>query len=489
MYLDDLKLPRPEMVIGDRRVPHADRQLVAVEDPSCGTLIGHIASATIDDVDLAVTEARKALGSREWSLLPPYERGMILEKIARKIEEHADELALLESYDNGKPVGGARAYDVANSIQTFRYMAGWCTKLTGTVHPVSAHGGPFLSHTQSAPVGVVGAIVPWNGPLIMAAWKIAPALAAGCTVVLKPSELTPYTALRLAELALEAGLPAGVLNVVTGYGNTVGKAIAEHPGINKIAFTGSSAVGKQLVQAAAPDLKRLTLELGGKSPSIIFADANLEKAIPGAAMSVLWNSGQICIAGSRVFVEERIFDDVVSGLAEFAAGLHVGDGRDPETVIGPLISEQHRSRVVGFINRGVSEGGKVVTGGKTVDRAGYFVEPTVFVDNAEDSTIMREEIFGPVIAVAPFRDKAAMIKQANDTKYGLGSYIWTTNLSTAYATANQIEAGSVWINTPGVFDPAIPFGGFKQSGWGREMGEQGIRAYTEDRTITAWVGD
>jgi acyl-CoA reductase-like NAD-dependent aldehyde dehydrogenase len=478
-------LPVTRMVIGGARPGAVSGREIAVEDPSDETIIAHVPAGAAADIDLAVTAARRAFDRRVWSGLRPIERSRILENIARKIEEYADDLALLESYDNGKAVHQARTIDVPGAVEIFRYMAGWCTKLHGRTNPMSGNGHTFHSYTVHEPIGVVGAITPWNYPLTMASWKVATALAAGCTIVLKPSELTPLTALRLAELALEAGLPEGVLNVVTGHGNEAGHALVDHPGIAKIAFTGSTRVGKSIVQAASRDLKRITLELGGKSPSLVFADADISKVGPGAALAIFLTSGQICHAASRLYIEKPVFDEVVAAVCAAARSFHVGHGRDPNTMIGPLISKAQQHRVLSYIETGIAEGAAVATGGARQGDKGYFVQPTVFVNARPDSKLAREEIFGPVVVATPFTDLDAVIEEANNTRYGLAANIWTRDLARAHLTAARLQAGSVWINTHGAVDVSTPFGGMKESGWGREMALDGVHAFTETKTVTA----
>lgn len=484
-----LRLPPTKLLIDGAWIDAASGETIAVEDPASGRMFAHVPAGGSHDIDLAVGAARRAFESAAWSRMRPLDRGKILESIARKIEEHAEELAMLESFDNGKAVAHALAVDVPAAVDVFRYMAGWASKIGGHVNPVSGDGRQYHSYSVREPVGVVGAIVPWNYPLAMAAWKIAPALAAGCTMVLKPSEVTPLTALRIAELALEAGLPAGVLNVVTGYGPAAGQALVEHPGIDKIAFTGSTRVGKNIVRTCANDLKRVTLELGGKSPSLIFADADIEKASIGAALAIFFNSGQVCLAASRLYVEESIFDKVMDGVVAAAKSFKLGHGRDPDTMLGPLVSRAQQDRVLDYIDKGRAGGAELLTGGGRGLDDGYFVEPTVFVDAKPDSTIVREEIFGPVLVATPFKDVDQVVKAANDTRYGLAANIWTSNLSRAHLTARRLQAGIVWINTHGMNDPAAPFGGFKESGWGREVGEEGVLHYTETKTVTALLAD
>lgn len=484
-----VRLPQTRMLIGGDWVDAQDGSRIDVEDPATGKVFASVPAGTAVDVDRAVARARAAFESAAWSRMRPLDRAKIIETIARKIEDNAAELALLESYDNGKAVHHALAVDVPAAVDIFRYMAGWASKIGGQVNPISGDGRQYHSYSVREPIGVVGQIVPWNYPLAMAAWKVASALAAGCTIVLKPSEVTPLTALRLAELALEAGLPEGVLNVVTGYGHEAGQALVEHPGVDKIAFTGSTRVGKQIVETAARDLKRVTLELGGKSPSLIFADADLDQASLGAALAIFFNSGQVCLAASRLYVERSVYDRVVEGIAAVAKTFKLGHGRDPDTMLGPLVSKVQQGRVLDYIEKGKASGGDVVMGGGNGGLDGYFVEPTIFSNPSPDATIVREEIFGPVLVATPFDDIDEVIKTANDTRYGLAANIWTRDLSRAHLTARKLQAGTVWINTHGMNDPSAPFGGVKESGWGREVGEEGVLHYTETKTITALLAD
>ena len=485
-----LKLPDTRMIIGGERLEAVSGERIDVEDPADGSIIASVPSAGPKDIDKAVLAARSAFEGRAWSRMSPIERGRLLEEIARTIEAHAMEFAVLESYDNGKAVAHALNVDVPAAAKIFRYMSGWCSKIHGKTNPVSPPDGRrYFSYTQREPIGVVGSIVPWNYPLSMAAWKVATALAAGCTIVLKPSELTSMTALRLCELALEAGLPEGVFNVVTGYGHIAGQAMVEHRGIDKIAFTGSTAVGKSIVRTVADDLKRVTLELGGKSPSIIFDDCDLDRVGMGAALAIFFNSGQICFAASRLYVQRSVFDTVVQAVADAAAGFKVGHGRDPATMVGPLVSRKQQDRVLGYVEAGRTAGADILRGGPAPGGPGYFVEPTILVNPAPDSIVVKEEIFGPVLVAMPFDDIDEVVRQANDSRYGLGANIWTRDLSRAHLTAARLQAGTVWINTHGLTDPSAPFGGFKESGWGREVGEEGLSAYLESKTITAFLGD
>ena len=458
----------------------------AVLDPATGQQITQVAEADAADVDLAVAAARRAFEAGAWARMKPSERGQLLLRIAALMEANADELAELESLDNGKPVTVARAADIPLAIDMFRYMAGWATKIEGRTLSLSTPGD-YHSYVLREPIGVVGQIIPWNFPLLMAAWKLAPALAVGCTVVLKPAEQTPLTALRLGELMLEAGLPPGAVNILPGFGETAGAAIANHPDVDKVAFTGSTEVGKLIAQAATGNLKKVTLELGGKSPLIIFPDADLERAIPGAASAIFFNQGQTCCAGSRLFAHEKVFDRVLEGVSGIASKIKVGPGLDPSTEMGPLVSDEQFGKVRGYIESGRSAGAKVATGGGTGGNGGgYFVQPTVLTDTNPDMQVVREEIFGPVLVAERYNDDDLdrIAKQANDTIYGLAASVWTRDISTAHKMARRIRAGTIWMNCHNVFDASLPFGGYKQSGLGREMGEDVLRNYLEVKSVT-----
>jgi phenylacetaldehyde dehydrogenase len=451
-----------------------------VFNPATGEILAKVAEGDAADVDLAVTAARRAFESGPWRSMSPAERARLIYKLADKLEERLEDLALLESLDNGKPLAVARVADVPMSVENLRYMAGWATKIVGQSIPIP---GEFHAYTRREPIGVVGQIIPWNFPLLMLAWKIGPALAAGCTIVLKPAEQTPLSALLVAELAAEVGFPKGVFNVVPGYGETAGARIASHPDVDKVAFTGSTEVGKIIVRAATGNLKKVTLELGGKSPNVIFADANIQEAIAGAAFGIFFNMGQCCTAGSRLFVERSVFDEVTQGVAAAAKAMNVGSGLDSRTDIGPLVSDEQLDRVTGYIQSGISEGARALSGGVRAGDKGYFVEPTVLVDTKPDMKIMREEIFGPVVAATPFDDPSEILASANDTIFGLAAGVWTKDVSKAHKVAAGLRAGTVWVNCYNVFDPALPFGGFKQSGWGREMSGNAIDCYTETKSV------
>lgn len=479
-----LSKPKKLLIDGHWTTSQSGQQFT-VENPATGDILAHAAHSQAADVDLAVKAARQAFDQGPWTSLWASERSKLIHKLADLIEQHAEEFAQLESLDNGKPLTVARAADVPLTVDIFRYMAGWSTKIHGDTFPISVPYTPdtrYLSYTLKEPVGVVGQIIPWNFPLLMAAWKLAPALASGCTVVLKPAEQTPLSALLLGDLILQAGFPKGVINIVTGFGDA-GAALVQHPMVDKVAFTGSTEVGRLILQGAASNLKKVSLELGGKSPNIIFADADLDTAIAGAASAIFFNHGQCCCAGSRLFVEQSIFDKVIEGVSKIAANIHVGDGFDPKTQMGPLVSREQFDRVCSYIQSGVQDGAQIKAGGKALDRSGYFVQPTVMTDTASHMKVVQEEIFGPVVAVIPFKDINEVIKEANNTDYGLAAGIWTRDISKAHAISAKLRVGTTWINCYNVFDAALPFGGYKQSGWGREMGRQAMDLYTETKSV------
>jgi phenylacetaldehyde dehydrogenase len=458
-----------------------------VYNPADGSVIANVPAGQSEDIDRAVKAARRAFDDGPWGKMTPAERGRILWRIGDLIMKHADELAEIESLDNGKPLKVARVADIPLAAELFQYMAGWATKIEGNTINISvpyAPGSNFHAFTLREPVGVVGQIIPWNFPLLMAAWKLGPALATGNTVVLKPAEQTPLSALRLAELMQEAGVPDGVVNVVTGMGEDAGAPLAAHPDVDKVAFTGSTEVGKLIVQAAAGNLKKVSLELGGKSPNIVFGDVeDVKAAVQGAASAIFFNHGQCCCAGSRLFVEKEIYDQVVEGVAEVAQKIKVGPGLDPDTQMGPLVSSEQLDRVTGYIQNGLQCGARAVTGGKKREGDGYFVDPTVFVDTRPDMKMVREEIFGPVVTASPFKDPEELVSEANNTPYGLAGAIWTKDISKAHRLAKKLRAGTVWVNCYNVFDAALPFGGYKQSGWGREMGHEVLEHYTECKAV------
>jgi phenylacetaldehyde dehydrogenase len=456
-------------------------------NPATGDVLAHVAEGDAEDINRAVQAARTAFDEGPWGRMTPSERGRIIWRIGDLILEHAEELAQLESLDNGKPYAVALAADVPLAADLFHYMAGWATKIEGNSINISVPympGANFHSYTLREPVGVVGQIIPWNFPLLMAAWKLGPALTTGNTVVLKPAEQTPLTALRLAGILAEAGVPDGVVNVVTGFGETAGAALAAHPLVDKVAFTGSTEVGRLIVHAAAGNLKKVSLELGGKSPNIVFDDASPD-AVAGAANAIFFNHGQCCVAGSRLFVQQSRFDEVIAGVTEIAKSIKLGPGMEAGTEMGPLVSDEQLRRVTGYLESGREEGATAVTGGNRYGDKGYFVEPTVITNTRPDMKIVREEIFGPVVVAAPFQSIDDIAAAANDSEYGLGAGIWTQDISKAHALAKKLRAGTVWINCYNVFDASLPFGGYKQSGWGREMGHEVLEAYTEVKAVTA----
>ncbi len=470
-----------KLLIDGQWVDAASGKTFPVYNPATGEVLANVAEGDKEDIDRAVKAARRAFETGPWSKMSPSERGQLLYRLADLIEKNADEFAQLESLDNGKPLTVARAADVPLTIDHFRYMSGWATKIEGNTIPIP---GQYFSYTLRQPIGVVGQIIPWNFPLLMAAWKLGAALAVGCTVILKPAEQTPLSALRLGELFLEAGFPAGVVNIVPGYGETAGAALAAHEDVNKVAFTGSTEVGKMIVKAAAGNLKKVTLELGGKSPNIILSDMDVSTAIAGASNAIFFNQGEVCSAGSRLYVQKSIFDQVVEGVAEQAKNIKVGSGFDPSTQMGPLVSDEQLARVTGYLQSGVSEGAKTVTGGQRYGDRGYFVEPTVIVNANQQMKIVQEESFGPVVVAKPFDDLEEIAATANDTPYGLAAGIWTHDISKAHRLAKLLRAGTVWVNCYSVFDAALPFGGFKQSGWGREMGHEALNNYLETKAVT-----
>ena len=471
------------LFINNEWVEPQSGQTIDVINPATGKVIAKAAAGGAADVDRAVRAARAAFESGPWPSMPPVERAKLLWRLADGIEAAADEIAYVVSLDNGMPMTMAKFAGAFGTARGLRYLAGWCGKIDGAVPTLSEPNKH--AYTLKEPVGVVGAITPWNFPFAMEADKIGQAMAAGCTIVLKPAELTPLPALLLARLVQEAGIPPGVVNIVTGYGDPAGKALVQHPDVDKVTFTGSTATGKWIVQAAAATLKRVTLELGGKSPNFIFADADLERAIPGAAMSVFANAGQICVAGSRLYVHKKVFDRVVEGVTGMAKALKVGPGLAPDTQMGPLVSQGQLDRVTGYIESGRAEGAQVVIGGERQGSEGYFLKPTVLAQTDRSMRVMREEIFGPVICAMPMEDEdlERIAKVANDTTYGLSAYLWTRDVSVVHKLARKIKAGTVQVNGGVGLDPAVPFGGYKQSGWGRERGRDGVENMMETKAV------
>jgi len=477
---------KPRLLINGEWVEARSGKTLAVFDPATGKEIGRVAEAGSEDVDRAVAAARAAFESGPWPEMLPVAREALLWKLADLIEQHAGEFAEIESLDNGKTRFMASIIDVPGSRDYFRYMAGWATKIEGTTMQTSIGGVPgakFHTYVAREPVGVVAQIVPWNFPLAMAAWKLAPALAAGCTCILKPAEQTPLSALRLGELIREAGFPPGVVNILTGLGETTGAALVAHPGVDKIAFTGSTEVGKIINKSATDTLKRVSLELGGKSPVIVLPDANVDAVIGGAAMAIFFNSGQVCTAGSRLYVHSSIFDRVVDGLSAAAGEIRLGPGLDQATQMGPLVSKEQQERVLGYIESGRKQGAAVVAGGEAPSHPGYYVQPTVLVNVRPEMRVVREEIFGPVLVAQRFDQLDEVVKAANDSPYGLGASIWSNNLSAVHRLIPRIKAGTVWVNCHNMVDPNMPFGGFKQSGIGREHGRVAMHMYTELKSV------
>jgi phenylacetaldehyde dehydrogenase len=457
-------------------------------NPATGETLATVAEGDAADIDLAVQAARRAFDHGPWGHMTASERGRIMWRIGDLIMEHLEDFAELETLDNGKPLNVARAADVPLAAELFRYMAGWATKIEGNTISLSvpyAPGAQFHAYTLREPIGVVGQIIPWNFPLLMAAWKLGPALATGNTVVLKPAEQTPLAALYLAEIMAEAGLPDGVVNVVPGFGETAGAALAAHVGVDKIAFTGSTEVGRLVANAATGNLKKVSLELGGKSPNIVFSDADRQTAIAGAAGAIFFNQGECCVAGSRLYVQADSFEEVVAGVVDVAKSIKVGNGLDPDTQMGPLISEEQLARVSAYLGSGREQGADILVGGRRQGKLGYFFEPTVIANTRPDMRVVNEEIFGPVVVAAPFDDIDQLAAMANNTPYGLGAGIWTHDISKAHLLAKKIRAGTVYINCYNIFDAALPFGGYKQSGWGREMGHEALEAYTEVKAVCA----
>lgn len=465
-------------------VPQAasDGSTFPVYDPSSGEQIAEVPHASTEDVNAAVQAARNAFDNGPWSKLKPAARERIILKLADLLEQNAQEFAEIEAVNSGRTLMNTRLFDVDLSVDYLRYMAGWATKIHGKTIDTTVPYAPdmdFFAYTKREPLGVVAGITPWNVPLGQSIWKLAPVLATGCTIVLKPAEQTPLTSLRFGQLIKEAGIPPGVVNVISGYGHTTGAALVAHPLVDKISFTGSSETGKTIAVQAASQFKKYTLELGGKSPVIILDDADLDIAIPGAAWAIYGNHGQNCCAGSRLYVHQSIYDRVIEGVAEIAAGIKLGPALDPNTQMGPLISSEQQKRVMGYIESGVAQGASIMAGGRTLDHSGFYVQPTVLINTQHDMKVVQEEIFGPVVVASPFEDIEEVLVRANDTRYGLGASIWTQNISRMHRLIPRIKAGTVWVNTHNVLDLAVPFGGVKASGVGSELGEEAIHQHTQ----------
>jgi aldehyde dehydrogenase (NAD+) len=481
-FQPEIKLGPTKLLINGKWVNSTSGKTFPTVNPSTGDVITQVAESDAADVDKAVAAARAAFDKGPWRKMSASQRGRLMNKLADLVEKYADELAQLEALDNGKPAHIARAADVNLTMACYRYYAGWADKIQGKTIPVN---GRYFCYTKHEPVGVVGQIIPWNFPLLMQAWKLGPALAAGCTVVMKPAEQTPLTALRVGELIMEAGFPEGVVNILPGYGPTAGAAIARHFDVDKVAFTGSTEVGHLIMKAAAEtNLKRVTLELGGKSPNIVFADADMDEAIEGSHQALFFNQGQCCCAGSRLFVEEKCYDEFVEKSVARAKKRTVGNPFDKTTEQGPQVDQDQFDKVMSYIDSGKQEKANLATGGKRVGDKGYFIEPTVFTDVRDDMKIAREEIFGPVMTILKFKDMSEVIERANKTMYGLAAAVWTKDITKAHAIADGVRAGTVWVNCFDVFDAAAPFGGFKQSGIGRELGEYSLSNYSEIKTVT-----
>ncbi len=475
------KIQQTECFIGGKWVPSASGKTFDTIHPANEEVICKVAEGDKADVDAAVDAAREAFDNGPWRTMDARDRGALMYKLAELIAEEAEELAALETLDNGKPISDSRAADIPLVIDCLKYYAGWADKIQGKTIPIR---GDYFCYTRREPVGVVGQIIPWNFPALMVAWKWGPALAAGCTIVMKPAEQTPLTCLRMARLAQKAGIPDGVINVVPGYGPTAGAALVEHPGVDKIAFTGEGTTARIIQKAAAASMKRLTFELGGKSPNVIFADADLDAAVQGAHFALYFNQGQCCCAGSRLYVEDKVYDEVVDRIAEKNKTTKVGDPFDPETQQGPQVDRNQFDKILQYVEYGKEDGAKCVTGGKRVGNKGYFVEPTLFANVTDDMRIAREEIFGPVMSALKFKGVDEIIHRSNDTNFGLAAAVWTRDVAKAHRYAREVRAGTVWVNCYDVFDAAAPFGGFKESGLGRELGEAGLDNYTESKTVT-----
>ena len=475
-----------QLLIDGQWVDAESGKTFTTPNPATGELLAEVAEADKADIDKAVAAARRAFEGK-WSKMSARDRGRLLYKLSQLIEARANELAALETADNGKPIRESQYVDLPQVVENFEYFAGWATKIEGETIPVP---GQMFNYTLREPVGVCGQIIPWNFPLLMAAWKLAPALAAGNTIVLKPAEQTPVNAMELGKLIQEAGFPDGVVNIVPGYGETAGAALASHPGINKVAFTGSTEVGKIIARAAAENLTKVSLELGGKAPNIVFADADIEQAVNGAMMGIFFNQGQVCCAGSRLFIAEEVKDQFIDRLTEKASKIKVGDPMDQSTMMGPQVSKEQLDRIQSYMEIGRGEGATICVGGEPPKlegafKNGYFFQPTILSDVKNQMRVAQEEIFGPVVSILSFKDEEDLLKQANDTIYGLSAGLWTRDITRAHRFAKEVKAGTVWINTFNMFNAASPFGGYKQSGYGREMGKHALELYTQVKSV--WI--
>lgn len=479
------------MLLGDQWVAALSGRWMKAVNPATGTVLGRFPDADAADAGRAVQAARTAFERGAWPSMTPAQRAKILWRVGELIEQHTDELSELETLDQGKPIWVGRYAEIPGAAEQFRFFAGQAQRIEGQTIPTSINyqppGKQVFAYTLKQPVGVVAAIVPWNSPLVLTAMKLAPALAAGCCVVLKPAEDTSLTALRLGELLLEAGLPPGVVNIVTGRGDVVGAALAAHPGVDKISFTGSTQVGRAVLAAAGGNLKKVTLELGGKSPVIVMPDADMDLAIPGAANAIFFNTGQVCVAGSRLYVHRSVFDQVVKGIADIARGMKLGHGLDATTQIGPVVSRKQADRIHGYVQQAIADGAKALVGGRQLGPNKTFIEPTVLVDVRADMACVQEEIFGPVVVATPVDSLEEALALANDSIYGLAASIWTRDLSTAHRAAAQLKSGTVWINCHLMFDASLPIGGVKQSGWGRESGQAAVDNFLEIKTVCAVI--
>lgn len=479
---DKIKSKKWKLLIDGKWVDAVSGKIFATLNPATEEPLANVAEGDKADIDLAVKAARKAFEEGLWRRMDARDRGKILMKIAELIEKNKEEFAMLDTLDKGKPISESTVVDVPASAECFLYYAGWADKLHGETIPVR---GNYLNYTLREPVGVVGQIIPWNFPLLMAAWKLAPALACGNTIILKPAEQTPLSALRLGEICQEAGVPDGVINIVPGYGTTAGAALSEHMDVDKIAFTGEYITGRLIMKAAAGNLKRVSLELGGKSPNVVFADSDMEQAVRGAMLGIFFNQGEVCCAGSRLFVEKSVHDKFLENFTNFTSKLRVGDPLDPKTQMGAQVSKEQFDKIMGYIETGKKEGAKLVTGGERFGKKGYFIKPTIFDNVKNDMKIAQEEIFGPVVSVITFKDIDEVIRQSNSTIYGLAAAVWTKDIKKAHYLASKIKAGTIWINTYAAFDVASPFGGYKQSGFGRELGGHALELYTQIKSV--WV--